>query len=340
MTALVSGAGAALPSTVVENDAFEALGVTDEWIFSRTGVRQRYRLQPGERLADLAAAAAAAALSDAGADAAGVDFVITATSTPDRISPGLAPEIAHLLGAPRAGAVDLNGACTGFLYALDYALTRVEHGSADRILVIGADAMSRITDESDRNTAVLFGDAAGAVVVEAASGATCIECPQYLSFGSAGAYGEALHVDRKAGVVRMDGSEVYAFAVDAMASEIEAVLLACQVDQDDVDLLVCHQANRRILDAVARRLRWRPERAVCYVEQFGNTSSASVPVALWKAQADGRLKPGHRVGLGAFGAGFTWGAGLINWKGCGHGIGSRPLSADALTIATEPHAGS
>jgi 3-oxoacyl-[acyl-carrier-protein] synthase III len=339
MSALVSGAGAALPSMVVENDAFEALGVTDEWIFGRTGVRRRYRLKPGERLVDLAVAAAAAALSDAGAGAAGVDFVIAATSTPDRISPGLAPEIGYLLGAPQAGAVDLNGACTGFLYALDYALTRVEHGSADRILVIGADAMSRITDESDRNTAVLFGDAAGAIVVEAASGAACTECPQYLSFGSAGAYAEALQVDRQAGVIRMDGSEVYASAVDAMASEIEAVLLACEVDQDDVDLLVCHQANSRIVNAVARRLKWRAERAVSYVDQFGNTSSASIPVALWKAQADGRLEPGHRVGLGAFGAGFTWGAGLINWKGCGHDVGSWPPAAETLTIATEPDEG-
>jgi 3-oxoacyl-[acyl-carrier-protein] synthase-3 len=321
MTALISGVGAALPATVVGNEAFAALGVTDEWIVGRTGVRQRYWLGPGERLVDLAAAAGADALADAGARAAEVDFVVAATSTPDRISPGLAPELAHLLGVPRAGAVDLNGACTGFLYALDYALARVEHGSADRVLVVAADAMSRITDESDRNTAVLFGDAAGAVVVEAAAGAACTDCPQYLSFGSAGEYAQALYVDRHTGVVRMDGGEVYAAAVDAMASEIEAVLLACEVDQDEVDLLVCHQANSRIVNAVARRLRWPADRAAAYVDQFGNTSSASIPVALWKAQADGRLKPGHRVGLGAFGAGFTWGAGLINWKGCGHGTG-------------------
>ena len=318
MSAVVSGVGAALPATVVENDAFEALGVTDEWIVGRTGVRRRHRLQPGERLAELAAEAGAIALADAGVDADGVDFVIAATTTPDRVSPGLAPEIAHLIGASRAGAVDLNGACTGFLYALDYALARVEHGSADRILVIGADAMSRITDESDRNTAVLFGDAAGAVVVEAATGTGCGDCVQYLSFGSAGEHADSLYVDRETEVVRMDGGEVYAYAVDAMAGEIESVLLACEVEQDDVDLLVCHQANSRIVNAVARRLKWRPDRAASYVDQFGNTSSASIPLALWKAQADGRLKPGHRVGLGAFGAGFTWGAGVINWKGCGH----------------------
>lgn len=318
MTAVVFGVGAALPAMTVTNDAFAALGVTEEWIVHRTGVQRRYRLKPGERLVDLAAAAGAAALSDAGADPADVDFVIAATTTPDRVSPGLAPEIAHLLGVPQSGAVDMNGACTGFLYALDYALARVEHGAADRILVIGADAMSRITDETDRNTAVLFGDAAGAVVVEAAKGAVCTECAQFMSFGSAGEHADALYVDRETEVVRMDGSEVYASAVDAMTSEIEAVLLACEIGQDDVDLLVCHQANSRILNAVVRRLKWRADRAVSYVDQFGNTSSASIPVALWKAQIDGRLKPGHRVGLGAFGAGFTWGAGVISWKGCGH----------------------
>lgn len=330
MTAVVSGAGAALPATEVANDAFAALGVTDEWILHRTGVRRRYRLQPGERLVDLATEAGATALSDAGADAADVDFVIAATTTPDRLSPGLAPEIAYLLGVPQAGAVDLNGACTGFLYALDYALARVEHGAADRILVIGADAMSRITDETDRNTAVLFGDAAGAVVVEAATGAACSECAQFLSFGSAGEYADALCVDRETEVVRMDGGEVYANAVDAMTNEIESVLLAAEIEQDEVDLLVCHQANSRILKAVARRLHWPDERAVSYVDQFGNTSSASIPLALWKAQDDGRLKSGHRVGLGAFGAGFTWGAGVINWKGCGHAGATVPAAGKAL----------
>lgn len=318
MTAFVSGAGAGLPSTVVDNAAFATLGVTDEWIYGRTGVRRRYRLGPGERLAGLAAVAGAAALVDAGARGADVDFVIAATTTADRVSPGLAPEVAAALGAPGCGAVDVNGACAGFLYALDYAVARVEHGAADRVLVIGADAMSRITDGTDRNTAVLFGDAAGAVVVEAASGPACAQCAPYLSFGSAGEHADALYVDPAAGTVRMDGAEVYASAVDAMASEIEEVLRACELAQEDIDLLVCHQANARIVKAVARRLHWRPDQAASYVDEFGNTSSASIPVALWRAQGEGRLKPGQRVGLGAFGAGFTWGAGVLNWKGCRH----------------------
>jgi 3-oxoacyl-[acyl-carrier-protein] synthase-3 len=193
--------------------------------------------------------------------------------------------------------------------------------------------MSRITDDSDRNTAVLFGDAAGAVLVEAGQGAGCDECAQYLSFGSAGEYSDALYVDHETRRVRMDGGEVYAAAVEAMTSEIEAVMQACDIEQDDVDLLVCHQANSRILSAVTRRLGWPAERAAAYVDQFGNTSSASIPVALWKAQADGRLAPGHRVGLSAFGAGFTWGAGVINWKGCAHAIdddGGRQVGSSKL----------
>jgi 3-oxoacyl-[acyl-carrier-protein] synthase-3 len=318
MTAYISGVGAALPRTVVANDAFAALDITDEWIFGRTGVRRRHRLAPDERLAELAATAGSAALADAGGAAGCVAVVAAPPPTPDRVSPGLAPEIAHRLGIPQAGAVDLNGACTGFMYALDYALARVEHGSADRILVFGADAMSRLTDRTDRNTAALFGDGAGAVVVEAGGRGECELCAQYLSFGSAGENADSLCVDRTSGVVRMDGGEVYAHAVDAMAEEIEAVLRACEIEQDSVDLLVCHQANSRIVKAVARRLAWSVERAACYVEHFGNTSSASIPLALWKAQADGRLKPGNRVALAAFGAGFTWGAGVVNWKGCAH----------------------
>ncbi len=319
MTAIIAGVGSALPATIIDNDHFEPLGLTDEWITTRTGMRRRHWLTTDERLAELAAAAGAEAMADAEVTAADIDFVIVATSTPDRISPGLAPEVADLLSIPRPGAVDMNGACTGFLYALDYALSRVEFGASDRILVIGADAMSRITDRSDRNTAILFGDAAGAVIVEAGPGHDCPHCPQFLSFGSDGQCADLLHVDRESGFVQMDGAEVYAFAVDAMAGEIEHVLATGGVEGDEVDLLVCHQANSRILAAVARQLGWSDERSACYVDQFGNTSSASIPLALSQAQADGRIKPGQRVGLGAFGAGFSWGAGLINWKGCSHG---------------------
>ncbi|MGX5185512.1 beta-ketoacyl-ACP synthase 3 [Streptomyces avermitilis] len=309
MSVVVSGVGAALPATAVENDAFADLGVSDAWILDRTGVRRRYHLQPGERLVELAAAAATQALDDAGIGASDVDFVVAATSTPDRLSPGLAPVIGHLIGAGSPGAVDVNGACTGFLYALDYAVSRVSHGSADRVLVVGADAMSR---------PVLFGDGAGAVLVEAQRGAVCDACVPFLSFGSAAEYADALYVDHDDKAVRMDGAQVYASAVEAMTDEIESALATHDITQDDVDLLVCHQANSRILKAVVRQLGFSPERAASYVDQFGNTSAASIPLALRKAQDDGRLKRGHTVVLGAFGAGFTWGAGVIGWKACRH----------------------
>lgn len=318
MSVLISGVGAALPSTVVGNDAFASLGITHEWIVGRTGIERRHWLQPDERLVDLAADAGKRALADAGLAASDVDFIVAATITPDRVTPGLAPELGHLLGATSPGAVDVNGACTGFLYALDTAIARVDRGCADRVLVVGADAMSRLVDRTDRKTAALFGDAAGAVVVEAARTA-CHGCDPLLSFGSSGDNADTLYVDRAAGVLRMDGAEVYAAAVEAMAGEIDAVLRAGELDRDDVDLLVCHQANSRILRAVAGRLNWPSERIACYTAQFGNTSSASIPVALWQAQDDGRLRRGDTVVLSAFGAGFTWGAGVVTWKACGHG---------------------
>lgn len=318
MSALITGVGAALPAQRVTNDAFASMGKDDQWIVTRTGVHERYHLRPDERLVDLAAEAARAALDDGGVDAADIDMIVVATSTPDRISPGLAPELAHLLGADHAGAIDMNGACTGFLYALDYAMARVEQGTSDRILVVGAEAMSRLTDRSDPNTAFLFGDGAGAVVVEAAGRRVCPHCTQYLSFGSAGSGIDFLFVGRETQHITMDGAEVYVAAVEAMSAEIRNVLLTCELGKEDIDYLVCHQANARIVNAVARELDLPKEKALSYVHLFGNTSSASIPIALSRAQKEGRLRPGKRVMLAAFGAGFTWGAGIINWKGCQH----------------------
>ncbi len=311
MTATITGVGAALPARCVTNEAFARLNLTDKWIVSRCGISQRYHLDPDERLVDLAAEASRGALKDSGTAPTEIDMVIVATSTPDRVSPGLASELAHLIGADRCGAIDLNGACTGFLYALDYAMMRVDQGSSETVLVVGADAMSRLTDPTDRDTAFLFGDGAGAVVVSVRPGTR----PQLMSFGSAGEGIDFLSVPRETGKLHMDGVEVYAAAVDAMSSEIEAVLDACGDGRDDVDLAVCHQANARIVTAVGRELGLPPEKVISYVAEFGNTSSASIPIALWKAQAEARLERGHRVVLAAFGAGFTWGAGIIDWKG-------------------------
>jgi 3-oxoacyl-[acyl-carrier-protein] synthase-3 len=259
-----------------------------------------------------------AALKDAGVDPGDLDLIVAATTTPDLLSPGLAPGIGHLIGARSPGVVDVNGACTGFLYALDYAISRVSHGSSDRVLVVGADAMSRLVDASDRNTAVLFGDAAGAVLVEAAPGGACDACLPFFSFGSAPEFAGSLFVDHDDRVVRMDGAQVYASAVEAMTDVIQAALVAHEVTPDDVDLLVCHQANSRILNAVVRQLGWKPERSASYVSEFGNTSSASIPVALARAQDDRRITRGGTVMLSAFGAGFTWCAGVIGWQACRH----------------------
>jgi len=318
MTSIISGIGAALPKTCVSNANFASMGIDSDWIVTRTGVKQRYHLKPDERLVDLATNAAAIAIEDAEIDASSVDMVIVATSTPDRISPGLAAELASLIGANHAGSTDINAACTGFLYALDYAIARVEKGVSDRVLVVGADAMSRLVDLTDPNMAFLFGDGAGAVIVEASKHLTCEVCEQYLRFSSDGASANHLSVERDTGLLRMHGGEVYNSAVENMAKEIENVLLDFGLNNDDIDYFVCHQANVRIVKAVARELGLPNEKTVSYVDQFGNTSAASIPIALWKAQEDQRLSPGNRLVLAAFGAGFTWGAGLVNWKRCQH----------------------
>jgi 3-oxoacyl-[acyl-carrier-protein] synthase-3 len=294
------------------------MGIDNEWIFTRTGVRERYHLGVKEKLIDLASHAAALALEDSNIEAGTLDMVIVATSTPDRISPGLAAELAYLSGAQGAAAVDMNGACSGFLYALDYGIARVEQGSADRVLIVGADAMSRLTNPTDPNTAFIFGDGAGAVVIEAAGKRACETCTQFLSFGSNGAGVNYLNVSRETGYIQMDGGEVYVAAVENMTEEIKKVLLVSDLCQDDIDYIVCHQANDRIVKAVARELGLSAEKVISYVDKFGNTSSASIPIALWQAEKDRLLGPGNRLVLAAFGAGFTWGAGVINWNKCVH----------------------
>lgn len=317
MTAIISGVGGAVPSHTVYNSSFAELGLSDEWIVQRTGISTRYRLGTDELLADIASKAAQAALENAELSAKEIDFVAVATSTPDYVSPGLAPEVARQIGASRVGAVDLNGACTGFLYALDYGLSKVEYGSADKVLVIGADAMSRLTNPTDRHTAPLFGDGAGAVVVTNAQ-QECSSCDPYFSFGSSGEHASCLLVARDRPVVAMNGAEVYIHAVEEMSSELSAVLDCCSLKKSDVDLLVCHQANHRILNAVAHRLGWDEQTVASAVGKFGNTSSASIPLALAESVRHGDLNVGGRLAFTAFGAGFTWGAGVMVWKACPH----------------------
>jgi 3-oxoacyl-[acyl-carrier-protein] synthase-3 len=298
--------GRSLPAHRVDNDQVAArLGVDAAWIERRTGIRSRLHAR-GERLTDLAAEAAAAALEDAGVTAADVDLVLVATSTADDMLPNAAPLVAHALGC-HAAAIDVGAACTGFVAALALASATIESGRTSVALVIGADVLSRHLDPYDRRTAGLFGDGAGAVVL--ARGAGSIG-PVVLR--SAGEHAELIAIPR-GGVVRMEGHETFLVAV---ASLVESTLDACraaEIEPADVDLFVYHQANRRILDAVAERLAVGSDRVLDTIAEVGNTSAASIPLALCTAAAEGRLEPGMRVLVGAVGAGFTYGAAVLEW---------------------------
>ena len=312
MRAGVFGIGAAVPQDVITNAHFAArLDTSDEWIVKRTGIQQRHWLNGAQTLADLAVDACAAALADAGRRPDEVDRVLVASLTPDRLTPGLAPEVAARMGANEAGAVDVNAACAGFLYALDDAAGLVESGRARCVVVCGAEALSRITDYEDRSTAVLFGDGAGAVVV--AAGELERGLPPF-EVHSDGVNGDLLYADRDERLLRMHGREVYRHAVKRMADATIAALRRAGLEAGDVDLFVAHQANARIVEAAAAVVGVPADRVVLNVDRMANTSSASIPLALWQAEQDGRLKPGATVALAAFGAGFVWAAGIISWK--------------------------
>jgi len=312
MTAGIFGIGAALPEHVITNaDLEQRLDTNDEWIVRRTGIRERRHLQGDETLADLATRACLLALDDAGRTGAEVDHVIVSTFTADRVTPGLAPEVARVLGADRAAAVDLNAACAGFLYGLDQAAALVESGRASVVLVCGAEALSRVIDHDDRSTAVLFGDGAGAVVV--AGGELELGVGGFV-LGADGAQADLLYAERDERVLRMQGSDVYRHAVRRMTAASREALQRAGRTVEDIDLFVAHQANVRIIDAAAAELGIAPEKVVVNVDRVANTSSASIPLALEQAEREGRLKPGDTVALAAFGAGFVWGAGIVSWK--------------------------
>ena len=312
MNAGIFGIGAALPDHVVTNAHFESrLDTSDAWIVKRTGIRERRHLNGTLSLTELATDACAQALADAGRDASEVDQVIVTTITPDLITPGLAPLIATELGADRAGAVDLNAACAGFLYALDQAAALVEAGRARVVLVCAAEALSRLTDFGDRSTAVLFGDGAGAAVV--AGGELDVGITPF-ELRCDGSHADDLYADNDDRVLRMNGPEVYRHAVARMAEATRDALARAGLTVDDLDLFVAHQANARIVEQAAHELGMPRERVMLNVEHVANTSSASIPIALWEAERQGLLVPGARVGLAAFGAGFVWGAGVISWK--------------------------
>jgi 3-oxoacyl-[acyl-carrier-protein] synthase III len=312
MRAGVFGIGAAVPQDVITNAHFAAgLDTSDEWIVKRTGIQQRHWLNGAQTLADLAVAACAAALADAGRRPDEVDRVLVASLTPDRLTPGLAPEVAARLGANEAGAFDVNAACAGFLYALDDAAGLVESGRARCVVVCGAEALSRITDHEDRSTAVLFGDGAGAVVV--AGGELELGVGGFV-LGADGAQADLLYAERDERKLRMQGSDVYRHAVRRMTAASREALERAGRTVEDVDLFVAHQANVRIIHAAAAELGVPLDKVVVNVDRVANTSSASIPLALEQAEREGRLKPGDTVALSAFGAGFVWGAGVVSWK--------------------------
>ncbi len=321
MTVTLSGAGAALPARVLRNADFTHLDTSDEWIVKRTGIRERRWLAEDASLAELAAQACDTALADAGVKPRDIPHVVVATSTADRVSPGIAVEVATRLGMDRPAAFDVSAGCSGFLYALDHAVALIESGRAEHVLVCGAEALSRITDKGDRSTAVLLGDGAGAVVVSAAPGALR---PRF-ELASDGTHIELLYVGRQDRLLRMRGREIFENAVDAMAGHTRLVLEKCELSPADLDLFVAHQANARIVQAVARRLDLPAERVLLNIEQVANTSSASIPIALAHAQERQLVAPGGTLGIAAFGAGLTWGAGVISWKS---GHAADPGSAD------------
>ena len=309
-TASVTGLGTALPATVVDSAAIAArLGIEADWIVQRTGIRERRIATIGESLTGLAIVAGGRALEAAGLDAADLDIVLVATLTADDLLPNAAPLVADGLGARGAFACDLGAACTGFLSGLALAAAQIESGRARNALVIGADLLSRVTDRSDRKTAGLFGDGAGAVVV-GRGGAGAIE---RILLRSDARQADCIVAGNEERLVRMRGQDTFRAAVDCLSEVTDEVLAAEGLDSGDVDLFVYHQANARIIRAVGERLDLPSERVVDCIERLGNTSAATLPLALDHAAAAGSLRPGDRVLLAAFGAGFLWGAGLMTW---------------------------
>jgi 3-oxoacyl-[acyl-carrier-protein] synthase-3 len=300
-----------LPSNVVSNAAIGArLGVSDDWIERRTGIRARHMAAPDERLAAHATAAAREALARAGVDPLDIDLVLVATTTSDEVLPNTAPLVAHALGASHAGAFDVGAACTGFLSALAVGSSQIESGRAACVLAVGADFMLRITDPDDRATAAVFADGAGAVVLVATDEPSRIG-PVVLGADGDGA--GHIFVERAEALIRMRGHETFREAVARLSESTLAAAEASEISLDEIDLFVYHQANGRILSAVGERLGLPADRVVDCIGEYGNTSAATLPLALAFSERRGLLGPGDRVLLGAFGAGFTWGAVVTEW---------------------------
>jgi 3-oxoacyl-[acyl-carrier-protein] synthase III len=318
----ITGIGAYAPDRVLTNAELSSIvDTSDEWIMERTGIRERRIAAPDQALTDLALPAAEAALAQAGVKAAEIDLLLCATVTPDMMFPTSSALLADQLGASEAAAYDLLAGCTGFMYALAQAYGMMASGLAERALVVGGDVLSRILDWTDRSTLVLFGDGAGAVVLEK------VERPGFLGFELGADGGGGIHLSLPGsgsrriedatgnGYVHMNGREVFKFATRVLVSSAQAVLDRCGATVDDVDVYIPHQANVRIMEHAAQKLGIPRERMVVNVDRYGNTSSGSIPLALVDAQAQNRLKEGDLVLMTGMGAGLTWGSALMEWTG-------------------------
>ncbi len=312
MKAGILGVGAAVPEQVITNaDWEERLDTSDAWIQRRTGIKERRWLREGETMLPLAVEASRIALADAGRDASEIDHVVVSTVQSDDVTPGTSPLLASELGTPNAGALDINGACAGFMHALDHAASLVETGRSKLALVCASEPLSRLADVTDRATAVLFGDGAGAVVIGPGDFPLGIG-PMVL--GSDGAKRDMLYAPRETGFVVMEGQAVYRQAIRRMSETAREALERAHLQIEDVDLLIAHQANQRIVEIVARDLGVPEERVVFNTATTANTSSASIPMAMAAAQEQGRLQPGMTLAFAAFGAGFVYGAGISGFK--------------------------
>ena len=314
----ITGLGCYVPERVLTNDEIAGMvDTTDEWISSRTGIKQRRVAAEHEAMSDLSLPAARRALEQAGVSGPDLDLIIVATVTPDMAFPATAALLADELGSAEAAAYDLSAGCTGFMYAIAQAYGMLAAGLAERALVVGGDILTRILDWTDRSTLVLFGDGAGAVVLER------VEQGGFLGFelGADGGGGKELFLPGSGSRISengshhllMNGREVFRFATRVMVSSAEAVLEECGRSVDDIDVYVPHQANVRIIDHAAKKLGIPEEKVVVNVDRYGNTSSGSIPLALADASDDGRLKPGKLVLMTGMGAGLTWGSALIEW---------------------------
>ena len=322
LRSVVLGCGSYLPARILSNDELaKAVETTDEWIVQRTGIRERHIAAAGELTSDLALHAARAALANAHVEAASIDLIVLATSTPDQTFPATAVSVQAGLGITQGAAFDLQAVCSGFVYALSVVDSMLRSGAAKRALVIGAETFSRILDWNDRTTCVLFGDGAGALVLEAQPQAGTAADRGVLTthLRSDGRYKSKLYVDggpsstQTVGHLRMEGRDVFKHAIAMITDVIYDAFKATGTSAADIDWFVPHQANKRIIDGSAHKLGITPDKVVITVDRHGNTSAASIPLALTDAMADRRIKRGNLILLEAMGGGFTWGSALLRW---------------------------